>query len=117
MAAAVHRRDRSTSRDLNPSTATRPEQEISGNAGQTGNPTLPAHRTQPPKINANGDTSQAAQIQLMVSQKYNVILVDAGSSTALNSVLESAVGRRHHGGELRLADADQAARQADPDHR
>jgi len=28
----------------------------------------------------------------MVSQKYNVILVDAGSSTALNSVLESAVG-------------------------
>jgi ribose transport system substrate-binding protein len=44
------------------------------------------------EFNANGDTSQqVAQIQSMISQKYNVILVDAGSSTALNSVLESAV--------------------------
>ena len=42
-------------------------------------------------FNANGDTSQqVAEIQSMIQQKYNVILVDAGSSTALNSVLEDA---------------------------
>jgi hypothetical protein len=65
MAAAVHRRDRTTSRDLNPSTATRPEQEISGNAGQTGNPTLPAHRTQPPKINYLGSRLAAVDSGLI----------------------------------------------------
>lgn len=43
-------------------------------------------------FNANGDTAQqASQIQSMIRQKYDVILVDAGSSTALNSVLEDAV--------------------------
>jgi ribose transport system substrate-binding protein len=43
-------------------------------------------------FNANGDTAQqASQIQSMIQQKYDVILVDAGSSTALNSVLEDAV--------------------------
>ncbi|MGN9841992.1 ABC transporter substrate-binding protein [Nonomuraea sp. H19] len=43
-------------------------------------------------FNANGDTSQQiAQIQAMITQKYNVILVDAGSSTALNPVMEQAV--------------------------
>lgn len=43
-------------------------------------------------FNANGDTSQQiAQIQAMIQQKYDVILVDAGSSTALNPVLEQAV--------------------------
>src|SRR2546421_6836842 len=39
-------------------------------------------------FNANGDTSQQiAQIQAMIQQKYNVIIVDAGSSTALNPVI------------------------------
>jgi ribose transport system substrate-binding protein len=43
-------------------------------------------------FNANGDTSQQiAQIRAMVQQKYDVILVDAGSSTALNPALEQAV--------------------------
>ena len=43
-------------------------------------------------FNANGDTSQQiAQIRAMIQQKYDVILVDAGSSTALNPVLEQAV--------------------------
>jgi len=43
-------------------------------------------------FNANGDTAQqASQIEAMIRQKYDVILVDAGSSTALNSVLEDAV--------------------------
>ncbi|WP_327589398.1 ABC transporter substrate-binding protein [Nonomuraea sp. NBC_00507] len=43
-------------------------------------------------FNANGDTSQQiAQIQAMITQKYDVILVDAGSSTALNPVMEKAV--------------------------
>lgn len=43
-------------------------------------------------FNANGDTSQQiAQIRAMMQQKYDVILVDAGSSTALNPVLEQAV--------------------------
>jgi len=43
-------------------------------------------------FNANGDTAQqASQIESMVRQKYNVILVDAGSSTALDSALEDAV--------------------------
>ena len=42
-------------------------------------------------FNANGDTSQQiAQIRAMVQQKYDVILVDAGSSTALNPALEQA---------------------------
>lgn len=42
-------------------------------------------------FNANGDTSQQiAQIQAMITQKYDVILVDAGSSTALNPVMEQA---------------------------
>ncbi|GAA3084724.1 ABC transporter substrate-binding protein [Streptosporangium carneum] len=45
-------------------------------------------------FNANGDTSQQiAQIQAMIQQKYDVILVDAGSSTALNPVLEQAVAQ------------------------
>jgi ribose transport system substrate-binding protein len=45
-------------------------------------------------FNANGDTSQQiAQIQAMIQQQYDVILVDAGSSTALNPVLERAVGQ------------------------
>lgn len=44
--------------------------------------------------NANGDTSQQiAQIQGMIQQKYNVIIVDAGSSTALNPVLNQAVSK------------------------
>ncbi|MFI0410418.1 ABC transporter substrate-binding protein [Actinomadura sp. 3N508] len=44
-------------------------------------------------FNANGDTSQQiAQIRAMIQQKYDVILVDAGSSTALNPVVEQAVG-------------------------
>ncbi len=44
------------------------------------------------EFNANGDTSQQlAQIRSMVQQKYDVILVDAGSSDALNVVLEDAV--------------------------
>lgn len=43
-------------------------------------------------LNANGDTSQQiAQIRTMIQQKYDVILVDAGSSTALNPVIEQAV--------------------------
>ncbi|MBS1697150.1 MAG: substrate-binding domain-containing protein [Actinobacteria bacterium] len=43
-------------------------------------------------LNANGDTSQQiAQIRTMIQQKYDIILVDAGSSTALNPVLEEAV--------------------------
>jgi ribose transport system substrate-binding protein len=43
-------------------------------------------------FNANGDSSQQiAQIRAMIQQKYDVILVDAGSSTALNPVLEQAV--------------------------
>lgn len=43
-------------------------------------------------FNANGDTSQQiAQIRAMIQQKYDVILVDAGSSTALDPVLEQAV--------------------------
>ncbi|TYB49361.1 ABC transporter substrate-binding protein [Actinomadura chibensis] len=43
-------------------------------------------------FNANGDTSQQiAQIRAMIQQKYDVILVDAGSSTALNPALEQAV--------------------------
>lgn len=43
-------------------------------------------------FNANGDTSaQIAQIQAMIQQKYNVIIVDAGSSTALNPAIEQAV--------------------------
>lgn len=42
-------------------------------------------------FNANGDTSQQiAQIRAMIQQKYDVILVDAGSSTALNPALEQA---------------------------
>src|SRR6185369_10176058 len=42
-------------------------------------------------FNANGDTSQQiAQVRAMVQQKYDVILVDAGSSTALNPALEQA---------------------------
>lgn len=42
--------------------------------------------------NANGDTSvQISQIENMISQKYDAILVVAGSSTALNPVLEKAV--------------------------
>jgi len=42
-------------------------------------------------LNANGDTSQQiSQIRTMIQQKYDVILVDAGSSTALNPVLEEA---------------------------
>lgn len=45
-------------------------------------------------FNANGDTSQQiAQIQTMIDQKYDAILVDAGSSTALNPVLEKAVAQ------------------------
>lgn len=43
-------------------------------------------------LNANGDTSQQiAQIRTMIQQKYDVILIDAGSSTALNPVIEEAV--------------------------
>jgi ribose transport system substrate-binding protein len=43
-------------------------------------------------FNANGDTTQQiSQIQAMIQQHYNVILVDAGSSTALNPVLDQAV--------------------------
>ncbi|MFI6934128.1 ABC transporter substrate-binding protein [Streptomyces sp. NPDC050287] len=43
-------------------------------------------------LNANGDTSQQiAQIRAMIQQKYDVIIVDAGSSTALNPALEQAV--------------------------
>ncbi|MER5177757.1 ABC transporter substrate-binding protein [Streptomyces sp. NPDC002896] len=43
-------------------------------------------------FNANGDTSQQiSQIRAMIQQKYDVILVDAGSSTALNPALEQAV--------------------------
>ncbi|MFF4017966.1 ABC transporter substrate-binding protein [Streptomyces sp. NPDC001843] len=42
-------------------------------------------------FNANGDTSQQiSQIRAMIQQKYDVILVDAGSSTALNPALEQA---------------------------
>lgn len=41
--------------------------------------------------NANGDTSvQISQIENMISKKYDAILVVAGSSTALNPVLEKA---------------------------
>ncbi|MEJ3748825.1 ABC transporter substrate-binding protein [Actinomycetes bacterium KLBMP 9797] len=43
-------------------------------------------------FNANGDTSQQiAQIRAMIQQKYDIILVDAGSSTALNPVVDQAV--------------------------
>lgn len=43
-------------------------------------------------FNANGDTSQQiAGIRTMIQEKYDVILVDAGSSTALDPVLEQAV--------------------------
>src|SRR2546422_824806 len=42
-------------------------------------------------FNANGDSSQQiAQIRAMIQQRYDVILVDAGSSTALNPALEQA---------------------------
>lgn len=42
--------------------------------------------------NANGDTTQQiAQIQGMIDQKVDAIIVDAGSATALNAVLEKAV--------------------------
>ena len=42
--------------------------------------------------NANGDTSQQiAQIENMISQKYDAIIIDAGSSTALNPVAEKAM--------------------------
>lgn len=42
--------------------------------------------------NANGDTSlQISQIQNMISQHYDAILVDAGSSTALNPVIQRAM--------------------------
>lgn len=42
--------------------------------------------------NANGDTSvQISQIENMISQKYDAILVVAGSSTALNPVIEKAM--------------------------
>ncbi len=43
-------------------------------------------------LNANGDTSQQiAQIRTMMQQEYDIILVDAGSSTALNPVMEDAI--------------------------
>lgn len=43
-------------------------------------------------LNANGDTSQQiAQIRTMIQQDYDIILVDAGSSTALNPVMEDAI--------------------------
>jgi len=43
-------------------------------------------------FNANGDTTQQiAQIQAMIQQKYNVIIIDAGSSTALNPAIGQAV--------------------------
>lgn len=42
--------------------------------------------------NANGDTSvQISQIENMISQNYDAILVVAGSSTALNPVVEKAM--------------------------
>ncbi len=45
-------------------------------------------------FNANGDTTQQiAQIQAMIDQGYDAIIVDAGSSTALNPVLEQAVSK------------------------
>ena len=45
-------------------------------------------------FNANSDTTQQiSQIQAMIQQHYNVILVDAGSSTALNPVLDQAVAQ------------------------
>lgn len=41
--------------------------------------------------NANGDTSQQiAQIENLISQEYNAIILIAGSSTALNNVVEKA---------------------------
>lgn len=47
--------------------------------------------------NANGDTSvQISQIENMISQKYDAILVVAGSSTALNPVLEKAIDAGIH---------------------
>ena len=45
-------------------------------------------------FNANGDTTQQiAQIQAMIDQKYDAIVVDAGSATALNPVIEQAVSK------------------------
>lgn len=42
--------------------------------------------------NANGDTSvQVSQIENMISKKYDAILVVAGSSSALNPVIEKAM--------------------------
>jgi ribose transport system substrate-binding protein len=41
--------------------------------------------------NANGDTStQIAQIENLIAQKYDAIIIIAGSSTALNTVIEKA---------------------------
>jgi ribose transport system substrate-binding protein len=45
-------------------------------------------------FNANGDTTQQiAQIQAMIDQKYDAIVVDAGSATALDPVIEQAVSQ------------------------
>jgi len=45
-------------------------------------------------FNANGDTTQQiAQIQAMIDQNYDAIIVDAGSATALNPVIEQAVSK------------------------
>lgn len=45
-------------------------------------------------FDANGDTSQQiAQIRSMINQNYSAIIVDAGSSTALNPVINEAVMR------------------------
>lgn len=44
--------------------------------------------------NANGDTStQISQIENMIAQGYKAILLDAGSSTALNAVVEKAAAQ------------------------
>jgi len=45
-------------------------------------------------FNANGDTSQQiAQIRSMIDQHYSAIVVDAGSATALNPVIDEAVAK------------------------
>ena len=45
-------------------------------------------------FNANGDTTQQiAQIRAMIDQHYDAIIVDAGSATALNPVIDAAASK------------------------
>jgi hypothetical protein len=58
MATAIRRRDRATSSDLTPSTATRPDQTPRGNAEQTGSSRTPTITPTAPKINYDRSRSR-----------------------------------------------------------